>query len=44
LGVSDDGSMSVYCGSRGIRYINIEAQMGDESNQMDMLEALYTIL
>jgi len=42
--VSDDGSMSVYCGVRGIRYINVEAQMGDESHQLEMLETLQTIL
>ncbi len=36
----DDGSLSIYCGSRNIRYINVEAQHGHRSQQMDMLYAV----
>lgn len=42
--VSDDGSISVYCASHGIRYINVEAKEGDVTGQMKMLEALHGIL
>ena len=31
--VSDDGSLSVYCGRAGVRYINVEAQHGHLEQQ-----------
>ncbi len=36
--VSDDGSLSVYCGLNGIPYINVEAQHGHYEEQVKMLE------
>ncbi len=39
-GVDDDGSLSVYCGQRGIPYINIEAAFGALGAQTKMLTAL----
>ena len=36
----DDGSMSVYAASAGIRYINSEAKMGRVDTQLGMLELL----
>jgi hypothetical protein len=36
----DDGSLSVYCGRHGIPYVNVEAENGDLTNQIRMLEAL----
>lgn len=40
----DDGSLSVYCGRRGIIYVNVEAQHGAEAEQRRMLEALLKLL
>jgi hypothetical protein len=42
--VVDDGSLSVYCGSKGIAYINVEAQRGHLAEQVEMLNALGDIL
>jgi hypothetical protein len=39
-GVTDDGSLSVYCGRAGVRYINVEAQQGHREQQAAMIEAL----
>ncbi len=42
--VTDDGSLSVYCGRRGIRYVNIEAQRGHRRMQARMITSLQRIL
>lgn len=42
--VTDDGSLSVYCGNEKITYINIEAEHGHRAEQIKMLEALREIL
>lgn len=34
---TDDGSLSVYCGKKGIPYINVEAQYGHLDQQIEML-------
>ena len=34
---TDDGSLSVYCGRAGVRYINVEAQDGHLDQQVAML-------
>jgi hypothetical protein len=39
-----DGSLSVYCGERNIRYINIETQHGKVEQYQQMLETLCVIL
>jgi len=41
--VSDDGSLSVLAGRRGIPYINCEAEHGHLEEQVDMLEFLWEI-
>lgn len=38
--VTDDGSLSVYCGRAGTRYINVEAKHGHLSEQIKMLDEL----
>ncbi len=38
--MTDDGSLSVYCGQRGIAYVNVEAQHGHRKEQVRMLEYL----
>ena len=42
--VTDDGSLSVYCGRAGVRYINVEAQKGHLDQQVAMLSALEVVL
>jgi hypothetical protein len=42
--VTDDGSLSVYCGRAGVRYINVEAQQGHREQQVAMLQALEGVL
>jgi hypothetical protein len=37
---ADDGSLSFYCIRQGRRYINVEAQAGDFTTQLHMLQAL----
>ncbi len=39
-GMTDDGSLSVYCGQRGIAYVNVEAQHGHREEQVRMLNYL----
>ncbi|MBI5858687.1 MAG: hypothetical protein HZB42_13715 [Sphingobacteriales bacterium] len=39
-----DGSLSVYCGEKDLRYINIETQHGKVQQYQEMLEKLLTIL
>jgi len=36
----DDGSLSVYCGKKGITYINVETESGDSKTSRIMLEVL----
>lgn len=38
--MTDDGSLSVYCGIRGIQYVNVEAQHKHGKEQKKMLEVL----
>jgi len=42
--VTDDGSLSVYCGYHLIRYINVEAQKGHLEEQKKMLYSLQEVL
>lgn len=42
--VTDDGSLSVLCGRRGIPYVNVEAEHGHFESQVRMLEFLYELL
>jgi hypothetical protein len=42
--VTDDGSLSVYCGRARVRYINVEAQSGHFSQQVAMILALQDVL
>ncbi len=39
-GVTDDGSLSVYCGKHGIAYVNVEAQHGHLKEQQEMIQLL----
>ncbi len=39
-----DGSLSIYCGEKDIRYINIETQLGSLAQHIEMLEKLLAIL
>jgi hypothetical protein len=39
-----DGSLSVYCGEKNLRYINIETQHGKVVKYAEMLERLFDIL
>lgn len=40
----DDGSLSIWCGRRNRKYVNIEAQMGAVNTQQTMLEELLAML
>jgi hypothetical protein len=42
--VTDDGSLSVYCGKANVRYINVEAEQGNLKEQTRMLLDLKSIL
>lgn len=42
--VKRDGSLSVYCGLKGIRYINIETEHGRLESYQQMLEKLFQYL
>lgn len=42
--VTDDGSLSVLCGRRGIAYVNVEAQHGHADVQRVMLDTLHRAL
>jgi hypothetical protein len=39
-----DGSLSVYCGNAGIRYVNLETEHGKSSDYAYMINFLYNIL
>jgi hypothetical protein len=43
LNAADDGSLSVYFGKKGVRYINVEAEHGKVEMQLKMIEALLNI-
>lgn len=40
---ADDGSLSVYFGRKGVRYVNVEAEHGMVKMQLRMIEALLNI-
>jgi hypothetical protein len=40
----DDGSLSVYCGKKGIPYVNIEAQDVHEAEQLNIINTLAPLL
>ena len=40
----NDGSLSVYCGKRGIPYVNIETEIGHFEAQMTLLSATFKIV
>jgi len=42
--VSDDGSLSVWCGRMGIPYVNVEAEHGHRAEQAAMLRDLVAVL
>ena len=42
--VSDDGSLSVYCGKNGISYINVESEHGHLQEQIEMLTVLQEMI
>ncbi len=39
-GATDDGSLSVYLGKKGIRYVNVEAEHGRRDFQLQMIKSL----
>ena len=39
-GATDDGSLSVYLGKKGIRYVNVEAEHGHGTFQLQMIKSL----
>jgi hypothetical protein len=43
-GVTDDGSLSVYCGKAKVRYINVEAELGHLKEQTRMILDLKAVL
>ena len=43
-GAPDDGSLSVYCGRKGITYINVETQLGNTAAAREMIAALLQLL
>lgn len=44
INVSDDGSLSVYCGKNGISYINVESEHGHLQEQIEMLTVLQEMI
>jgi hypothetical protein len=42
--VTDDGSLSVYCGKANVRYVNVEAENGHLEEQTQMILDLVSIL
>jgi hypothetical protein len=42
--VTDDGSLSVYCGKANVRYVNVEAEQGNLKEQTRMIIDLKSIL
>lgn len=41
---TDDGSLSIYYGRRGMHYVNVEAELGKVADQHIMLNALITLI
>jgi len=41
---TDDGSLSVYCGRKNIRYVNCETEQGKTEQYFEMIKALMTAL
>lgn len=41
---TDDGSLSVYAGQRGVPYVNVEAEHGHYAEQVRMIQFLYEVL
>lgn len=41
---NQDGSLSVYCGNNGIRYVNLETEHGKIQEYTDMIRSLYNLL
>ncbi|MFM2139652.1 MAG: hypothetical protein RJA57_1959 [Bacteroidota bacterium] len=44
INVKQDGSLSVFCGNKGLRYINIETQHGRRAQYEEMLNVLLQLL
>ena len=44
MNCSDDGSLSVYCGKKNIRYVNCETEHGKTDQYYKMMTALVTVL
>ncbi|HEY9420253.1 MAG TPA: hypothetical protein VIW92_02475 [Thermoanaerobaculia bacterium] len=42
--VTDDGSLSVWAGRRGLPYVNVESQHGNRERQVQMLDALVRVI
>ncbi len=40
----NDGSLSAYCGEKGIRYINIETQLGHLDEQLELLAQVEAVI
>ena len=43
-GMTDDGSLSVYCAKQGVPYVNVEAQHGHLDEQVRMMQFLTELL
>lgn len=41
---TEDGSLSVYCGKKNIRYVNCETEHGKSGQYYDMIKSLVTLL
>jgi hypothetical protein len=44
INVTDDGSLSVYCGNKKITYVNVESEHGHLEEQVKMLEILKEVI
>lgn len=44
VNVTDDGSLSVYCGNKKITYVNVESEHGHLEEQIKMLEILREVI
>lgn len=40
----DDGSLSIYCQKNGLKYINIEAELGHKDKQIKMIKETYSLI
>ena len=41
---TEDGSLSVYCGKRNIRYVNCETEHGKQEQYFKMMKSLLSVL